>query len=126
AGAFDPAAVSAPVRQTAVAAGASEHRNDGDPEAPSLPAGPMAVEEHWTYVRTDSGFHQTFWIAEWPRQKVLPGFLHPLIYVGDFRHTVTEVIRAVPTTAALRDIRSAQDAHESRRGMNTRFDRPLT
>jgi hypothetical protein len=85
-----------------------------------------SVEEHWTYVRSDSGFHQTFWIAEWPRQKVFPGFLHPLIYVGDFRHTVTEVIRAVPTTEALRDIRSAQEAHETRRRINTRFDRPLT
>ncbi|MET4144846.1 SCO6880 family protein [Arthrobacter sp. UYCo732] len=114
-GAFDPEAVSASV-----------HQNHGDPKAAALPPGPMAVEEHWTYIRTDSGVHQTFWIAEWPRQKVFPGFLHPLIYVGDFRHTVTEVIRAVPTTEALRDIRSAQEAHETRRRINTRFDRPLT
>ena len=105
---------------------APDHQNDGDLKVQSLPAGPMAVEEHWTYLRTDTGFHQTFWIAEWPRQKVFPGFLHPLIYVGDFRHTVTEVIRAVPTTEALRDIRSAQEAHETRRRINTRFDRPLT
>lgn len=112
-GAFDPAAAPA-IKQA------------GAPETSSLPAGPMAVEEHWTYVRTDSGFHQTFWIAEWPRQKVFPGFLHPLIYVGDFRHTVTEVIRAVPITEALRDIRSAQEAHETRRRINTRFDRLLT
>jgi hypothetical protein len=118
-GAFDPAAV-------ASWAGKQKEIQPRDSSAPSLPAGPMAVEEHWTYVRTDSGFHQTFWIAEWPRQKVLPGFLHPLIYVGDFRHTVTEVIRAVPTTEALRDIRSAQEAHETRRRINTRFDRPLT
>jgi hypothetical protein len=88
--------------------------------------GPMGIEEHWTYLRTDSGFHQTFWIAEWPRQKVFPGFLHPLIYVGEFRHTFTEVIRAVPTAEALRDIRSAQEAHETRRRINARFDRPLT
>ncbi|MET3162407.1 UNVERIFIED_ORG: hypothetical protein ABIB19_000795 [Arthrobacter sp. UYEF10] len=114
-GSFDPDAASAPVV-----------KSDGHPNAQSLPAGPMAVEEHWTYLRTDSGFHQTFWIAEWPRQKVFPGFLHPLIYVGEFRHTVTEVIRAVPTTEALRDIRSAQEAHETRRRINTRFDRPLT
>lgn len=113
-GAFDPGTVSPP------------HDIDGDPDVQKLPAGPMAVEEHWTYLRTDTGFHQTFWIAEWPRQKVFPGFLHPLIYVGDFRHTVTEVIRAVPTTEALRDIRSAQEAHETRRRINTRFDRPLT
>jgi hypothetical protein len=88
--------------------------------------GPMGVEEHWTYLRTDSGFHQTFWVAEWPRQKVFPGFLHPLIYVGEFRHTFTEVVRAVPTAEALRDIRSAQEAHETRRRINARFDRPLT
>ena len=80
----------------------------------------MAVEEHWSYLRTDSGFHQTFWIAEWPRQKVFPGFLHPLIYVGEFRHTVTQVIRAIPTDQALRDIRSAQEAHETRRRINAR------
>lgn len=88
--------------------------------------GPMAVEEHWAYLRTDSAFHQTFWVSEWPRQKVFPGFIHPLVYVGDFRHTVTQVIRAVPTAEALRDIRSAQEAHETRRRINTRFDRPLT
>lgn len=122
-GAFDPAAA---VRQSAVFTIAPGPQNDTEPKAPGVATGPMAVEEHWTFVRTDSGFHQTFWIAEWPRQKVFPGFLHPLIYVGDFRHTVTEVIRAVPTTEALRDIRSAQEAHETRRRINTRFDRPLT
>ncbi|MGX9901479.1 SCO6880 family protein [Arthrobacter sp. SA17] len=127
-GAFDPAAVAGRRREAR-----SEFQDalpvfapDSDPEPSTLAAGPMAVEEHWTYVRSDSGFHQTFWIAEWPRQKVFPGFLHPLIYVGDFRHTVTQVLRTVPTVEALRDIRSAQEAHETRRRINTRFDRPLT
>ncbi|MHA7294406.1 SCO6880 family protein [Arthrobacter sp. HLT1-21] len=127
-GAFDPAAPTTPVRQPAVSTTAPGPgpQNATEPRAPGVAAGPMAVDEHWTFVRTDSGFHQTFWIAEWPRQKVFPGFLHPLIYVGEFRHTVTEVIRVVPTTEALRDIRSAQEAHETRRRINTRFDRPLT
>lgn len=120
-GAFDPAAVASRAGKLT-----KQRPQPQDSVPPNVPAGPTAVEEHWTYVRTDSGFHQTFWIAEWPRQKVFPGFLHPLIYVGDFRHTVTEVIRAVPTTEALRDIRSAQEAHETRRRINTRFDRPLT
>jgi hypothetical protein len=123
-GAFDPAAV--PSARTAVAAappsGLAANNETDHLHGP----GPMAVEEHWTYLRTDSGFHQTFWVAEWPRQKVFPGFLHPLIYVGEFRHTFTEVIRAVPTAEALRDIRSAQEAHETRRRINARFDRPLT
>lgn len=119
-GAFDPESV--PKR--------SERRSNNEPSKATdslrRSSGPMAVEEHWTYLRTDSGFHQTFWVAEWPRQKVYPGFLHPLVYVGDFRHTVTQVIRAVPTLEALRDVRSAQEAHETRRRINARFDRPTT
>jgi hypothetical protein len=123
-GAFDPAALPAPKAPVA-AAPPSDERASEDMDTVHH-HGPMAVEEHWTYLRTDTGFHQTFWIAEWPRQKVFPGFLHPLIYVGEFRHTFTEVIRAVPTAEALRDIRSAQEAHETRRRINARFDRPLT
>jgi hypothetical protein len=121
--AFDPAALPAAKAPGAAAPPSDEPANE---EGTVHHHGPMAVEEHWTYLRTDTGFHQTFWIAEWPRQKVFPGFLHPLIYVGEFRHTFTEVIRAVPTAEALRDIRSAQEAHETRRRINARFDRPLT
>ncbi|MCQ9163927.1 SCO6880 family protein [Arthrobacter sp. STN4] len=114
-GSFDPAAV-------AKWASATQQGNNNAP----VSAGPMAAEEHWTYLRTDSGFHQTFWVAEWPRQQVYPGFLHPLVYVGEFRHTVSQVIRAIPTDQALRDIRSAQEAHDTRRRINARLDRPQT
>jgi len=120
-GSFDPETVS-----RGSARNDSESQDDQRTGQRRLSSSPMAVEEHWTYLRTDSGFHQTFWVAEWPRQKVYPGFLHPLVYVGDFRHTVTQVIRAVPTLEALRDIRSAQEAHETRRRINARFDRPTT
>jgi hypothetical protein len=124
-GAFDPAAPPTAAKASVAAAPPSDEQAAQETENHHQ-RGPMAVEEHWTYLRTDTGFHQTFWIAEWPRQKVFPGFLHPLIYVGEFRHTFTEVIRAVPTAEALRDIRSAQEAHETRRRINARFDRPLT
>ncbi len=52
-------------------------------EAPAA-AGYLPVEENWSYLRTDCGFHQAFWIADWPRQQVYPGFMHALVYVGDF------------------------------------------
>lgn len=120
-GSFDPETVSRGSAKNTI-----ESRDDRPDGKRRLSSSPMALEEHWTYLRTDSGFHQTFWVAEWPRQKVYPGFLHPLVYVGDFRHTVTQVIRAVPTLEALRDIRSAQEAHETRRRINARFDRPTT
>lgn len=121
--AFDPAAP--PTAKPKARAAPLDRASNRDQEYLQGP-GPMGVEERWTYLQTDSGFHQTFWVAEWPRQKVFPGFLHPLIYVGEFRHTFTEVIRTVPTAEALRDIRSAQEAHETRRRINARFDRPLT
>lgn len=114
-GSFDPAAVA----KWAATIGGSKGSTSVSP-------GPMATDEHWTYLRTDSGFHQTFWVAEWPRQQVYPGFLQPLIYVGEFRHTISQVIRTVPTDQALRDIRSAQEAHDTRRRINARLDRPLT
>ncbi|MCY0906586.1 SCO6880 family protein [Arthrobacter sp. H14-L1] len=114
-GAFDPASVVRTSQRTGDFIGVDPRQS-----------GPMALEEHWSYLRTDSGFHQTFWVAEWPRQKVFPGFLHPLVYVGGFRHTVTQVIKAIPTDQALKDIRSAQEAHETRRRINTKFDRPST
>ncbi|MGP9503206.1 SCO6880 family protein [Specibacter sp. AOP5-B1-6] len=114
-GAFDPEAVAKWAASTGGSNGST-----------SVSPGPMAADEHWTYLRTDSGFHQTFWVAEWPRQQVYPGFLQPLIYVGEFRHTISQVIRTVPTDQALRDIRSAQEAHDTRRRINARLDRPLT
>src|SRR5699024_12077051 len=38
-------------------------------------AGPVAVNETWGGLRTDTGFHAVLWISEWPRSKVYPGFL---------------------------------------------------
>ena len=29
-------------------------------------AGPLAVQEHWDYLRTDTGYHSVLWIREWP------------------------------------------------------------
>ncbi|MHA7299367.1 SCO6880 family protein [Pseudarthrobacter sp. MDT1-22] len=114
-GAFDPSSV--------IAIGQRKGEVEG---VDADQSGPMGMEEHWSYLQTDTGFHQTFWVAEWPRQKVFAGFLHPLVYVGGFRHAVTQVLRAVPADRALKDIRSAQESHETRRRINAKFDRPTT
>lgn len=42
-------------------------------------AGPVAVNESWSRLRTDSAFHAVLWISEWPRSMVYPGFLAPLL-----------------------------------------------
>ena len=43
----------------------------------------VALDEQWGHVRTDSGVHAVYWIAEWPRFEVDPGFLQPVLLGGD-------------------------------------------
>lgn len=42
-------------------------------------AGPVAVNETWSRIRTDSAHHAVLWISEWPRSMVYPGFLSPIL-----------------------------------------------
>lgn len=42
-------------------------------------AGPVAVNESWSGLRTDSAHHAVLWISEWPRSMVFPGFLAPVL-----------------------------------------------
>ncbi|HUJ64141.1 MAG TPA: SCO6880 family protein [Acidimicrobiales bacterium] len=73
------------------------------------PAWPLASEEAWSWYRTDESWHATFWIAEWPRVEVTPDFLTPLL-VGGGRRTVSVIMAPVPSSRALREVRSARTA----------------
>ncbi len=42
-------------------------------------AGPVAVNESWSRLRTDSAHHAVLWVSEWPRSLVYPGFLSPVL-----------------------------------------------
>lgn len=88
----------------------------GDEEGVSLAAiGPMALEEprrNNGIVRSDSGWHSTMWIHEWPRSASPVGFVEPLVFA---RHPVTDkavshiftiVLTPVKTKAALDRIRT--------------------
>src|ERR1035437_5755814 len=76
-----------------------------DPGANLAHAGPLAVSEHWEYLRHDSAFSAVLWISEWPRIDVPPDFLHHLIFAPDVRRTLSMVARPLPTDDALRQIR---------------------
>lgn len=67
-------------------------------------AGPMAVEVFWDHLQTDSAFHRVYWISEWPRKKARMGFLEKLIFAGDFPHTVTQILRPVTVSKALKKV----------------------
>ena len=71
----------------------------------------MALDEQWRHVRTDSGVHAVYWIAEWPRFEIDPGFLQPVLLGGTARRTLSLTMTPVPTGRAMRDIRRARVEH---------------
>jgi hypothetical protein len=68
-------------------------------------SGPVAVSEHWSYLRHDSGYSSVLWISEWPRIEVAPHFLHALVFAPDIRKSLSLVARPIGTVEALRDLR---------------------
>ena len=59
----------------------------------------VALDEQWGHVRTDSGVHAVYWVAEWPRFEVDPGFLQPVLVGGTARRTLSLTMTPVPTRA---------------------------
>lgn len=70
---------------------------------------PLAVEEHWADVHADLSWYRTYWVAEWPRSRVGPDFLSPLL-VGTGRRSFSVVMAPVPPERAARDAESSRTA----------------
>jgi hypothetical protein len=68
-------------------------------------AGPVALSEHWSFLRHDSGYSCVLWIAEWPRVEVAPHFLHALLFAPDIRKSLSLLARPLGTTDALKSLR---------------------
>lgn len=87
----------------------------GDGLVPGLPAAPraypwpLAFRETWSDVRADGLWHRTYWVAEWPRSRVGPDFLSPLL-MGQGRRSFSVVMAPVPAERAIRDAESARTA----------------
>lgn len=79
-------------------------------------AGPMGGEMGWREMRTDSAYHRSYWVGEWPRVGVEPGFLKNLMFAGDFIHSVALIAEPIPTNQALKKAeKDLEDAHSSLR-----------
>ena len=50
-------------------------------------AGPLALDETWDQLRSDSACHAVLWISEWPRAQVFPGFLSPILLSSGIRRS---------------------------------------
>jgi len=102
---------------------ASAVRHSSDPEARAvlarratitgedgcLPAaaGPLALEEEWTRVRSEGAWHAVFWVARWPLRDVDGLFLAPLLTRGSAQRTVTVVCEPVAPSRAYREAEAA-------------------
>lgn len=76
-------------------------------------AGPVAVDEHWTHIRTDTAWHAVLWISQWPQSLVYPGFLRDLLLAGEVRRAFTLLYRPVRHDQAARDLRKKKVEHIS-------------
>ena len=88
-------------------------RSAFDPDAPvvgasSMLVGPLAMEETWSSLQTDSAHHCVYWIQEWPRTDVHAGFLQPLILSPGARRCVSFTAEPIAAAKAIKDIRRAK------------------
>jgi hypothetical protein len=76
-------------------------------------AGPVAVNESWSRLRTDSAFHAVLWISEWPRSMVYPGFLAPVLLSTGIQRSFSLLCTPMRSDQAARDIRKKKTAYIS-------------
>jgi hypothetical protein len=76
-------------------------------------AGPVAVDESWDRLRTDSAHHAVLWISEWPRSLVYPGFLAPILMSTGIRRAFSLVCTPIRSDEASRDIRRKKTEYVS-------------
>ncbi|WP_340537636.1 SCO6880 family protein [Nocardioides sp. GXZ039] len=76
-------------------------------------AGPVALTETWSHLRSDSAHHCVLWISEWPRSLVYPGFLSSILLSSGVRRTFTLLYTPMRADHAARDIRKRKTEHVS-------------
>src|SRR5699024_7233717 len=91
-GAYDPA----------IAATLERHGELGQDLAA---AGPMAGNESWSRLRTDSAHHAVLWVSEWPRSMVYPGFLSPVLLSTGIQRSFSLLCTPMRSDQAARDTR---------------------
>lgn len=76
-------------------------------------AGPVAVNESWSRLRTDSAFHAVLWISEWPRSMVYPSFLAPVLLSSGIQRSFSLLCTPMRSDQAARDIRKKKTEYIS-------------
>jgi hypothetical protein len=92
---------------------ASALERHGDLGRDLATAGPVAVTENWSSLRSDSAHHCVLWISEWPRSLVFPGFLAPVLLSSGVRRAFSLLYTPMRTDQASRDIRKKKTEYIS-------------
>lgn len=82
-------------------------------------AGPMAVDEYFSYFQTEGGFHRVLMIAEWPRKKTTAGFLQRLV-TARVKHTFSMVFEPIETSKAIRQAQGKASEAETAKMLQAR------
>ena len=91
-------------------------------------AGPLFARPSWRGYETDSALHVSYWISEWPRVPVGPGFLMPLLLQTRARMSVSVCMVPIDPIQARRDLEAQRTEHladeqlRQRHGFRTSID----
>ncbi|WP_336652989.1 MULTISPECIES: SCO6880 family protein [unclassified Leucobacter] len=116
-----------PVSQAGVDARIGGMWEGVDPQS----AAPMLIDEHRTVVETDSAWHRTYWIQEWPRYETYPGFMSRLIQSRQqsgkpVRQTFMLVGEPVQIGAAMKKIDEQKRTWITNDGIRQKSGRPTS
>ncbi len=81
--------------------------------------GPVAADANWDHYRTDTAFHRTYWVAQWPRLAVGPAFLTPLLLNAQVVRSVAVTLEPVPPDRARRTVEAAVTSAEADEQLRT-------
>lgn len=69
---------------------------------------PSAVKEEWGYIQTDSAFHASLWISEWPRTEVGADFFAPLLLHTHATRAICMVMEPLAPSKIFHEVETAK------------------
>jgi hypothetical protein len=80
---------------------------------------PAATEVAWDRFRAEGAVHRTYWIAQWPRLDVGPGFMLPLLLGPSVVRSVSVVAQPVPPARSRAAVEAAITSDEANARVRT-------
>lgn len=90
---------------------------------------PMFLDDKRTVVESDSAYHRSFWVQEWPRYETYPGFLSKLVFVKEqtgrpVRHTFNLVASPVLIRDAMKRLTEEKRTWNTNASLRAKAGRP--